>query len=197
MVRGRIIGGNLISRRRTAPAGDEFLAFEGADNNEASVADFTIVDLLTVSGLSIPKDKYVFVTVQWRTSEITNNVDATLGLKINATNIGDPIIINYAQNFDESNIASWWIGPREAAYLISRNWASAASRAVAGAGYAIHPQIGVGAGINVDHETLSFDNGTPPDEVITSIAVRGQVGSVGGEMTLFVRNMRVHTLPTS
>ncbi|MFQ6029152.1 MAG: hypothetical protein ACE5Q6_16860 [Dehalococcoidia bacterium] len=180
------------------PVGADWLVFEGRNTSEASTTGDVNVTLLTVSGLNIPTDKYIFVAVQWRTDPFTSEEDANLGLVLNGVNSHSTELVNFAAGaVGESNMMAWFLPPRENASYYQTGEDSAPNKEMGGGGFMFLPEWNDNVNFNRNQTVIPLrNNNVPIGSAITSVAVRGRNDNPGVQ-TLFVKNLTVHTLPTA
>lgn len=131
-----------------------------------STTSTSAVDLVTISGLSIPVTAAVLVAFNWRKQALAANAVA-FGLKLNSTVIKEAAITNTycagssTTNQAEDGIGVIWLTPRSTSYL---------SGVISyGAGYAA---AGTSGGIGTPAITGSRITNPMPAATITSIAIR-------------------------
>ncbi len=139
---------------------------EQSTNNLATTA------LSTVGGLTIETDEWILVVHQYR-KDAAGAFDASIGLELNATEVKAPQVVTGAAASATSGVVYWFIGPREANYLLP-------------------PAIGFWqARFSSGQFTWSAAVLAAPAAQITDITVKGLVGN--GAITLSTKNLYVYT----
>lgn len=166
-----------VGRKPVSTSATAVLALVGSDTTERSTTSTSVVDLCTISGLSIPVDAPIEIHVPYRKTSGAAAF-ARLGLKINATTVGNDSTapaITSSSNQAEAGIAIIKISPR------ITNYSQAALTFTTNAN-------------TYGQKTLS-DTAAVPIATITSIIIQASVSSAS--ITFSVKDVRVYTFPTT
>lgn len=166
-----------ISGPPAQTATQQHVVRSGVNTAEQSTTSTSAVDLVTVSGLSIPVTSAVLIQINARKSAAAFAVD--LGLKVNSTITREAGTAGSSTFFDNTNFAETsysniWLFPRSANYLVGGYWQYLYTRSSAAlATSSVRPDA-----------TAAIPNAT-----ITSITIRGAVENAG--ITLFVKEVAI------
>jgi len=147
---------------------------EGSHLVEQSTNNLAATDLSTLGGLTIEVGEWILIACQYRKTAGAAN-GASIGLKLNATEVAVPALATGAVNGAASGMAYFLVGPREANYSNSGLlWL--ASTGAGGNGW-----------------VASHLNRTAPNPIaqITDITIRGLV--VDALITVATKNLYVYT----
>lgn len=148
------------------------LKLEGINETEVTTTSTTIVDLISLTGLSIAVGDPVLIIVNTRkTTGAADN--ARIGFKINSTNVRALVSMYAATNANESVMVMFMIGARNASYLRSGQLMAATEGAA-------------------DIQEFSSDM---PNAVITSVTIQGAVDNA--LITLATDNLKVYSFKGS
>lgn len=163
----------------TIPVLTQAATLAGVQATEGTTTSLTTVDLITITGMSIPAATPMLIIWQMRKSTGTASASQG-GLKLNTTQL----ISNAA--FCDSNA-----DPRAAFYVLfvmPRNDNLYVAIGLAGA-------VGLRAGGNITAAIIANGNNAPPQVAITAVTVTGLSGNA--DTTTAARNLYVFLLPVN
>lgn len=164
------------------PATGSGLTLVGSDTTERTTTSTSLVDLSSVTGLSIPTDQHCVILCAFRKTTGAAD-DVRLALKVNSTVLSTGISVTALNNEAGSGLLRIEIGPRSATYVGSVIWLSSWVKDGGGTGKQVH-------GIDGSLITANVPNAT-----ITSLTIQGQTDNAA--ITLATDQMFVYTYATS
>ncbi len=155
------------------------LKLEGSQLTEGTTTSTTAVDIITVSGLSIPAATPLLIIFQARRSADAAAA-SQVGLKLNSTQVIDNA------NFSDASATLRAAG--FVLFIIPRDDSNYLGSGRAGI-------MGLRSGANIPSNIITHGNNTLPGATITSVTVTGLSGNAA--VTTAVTNLWVYSLPTS
>ncbi|MBI4312287.1 MAG: hypothetical protein HY681_10960 [Chloroflexi bacterium] len=160
---------------RHASGGADALSLMGrlqaSDTTERSTQSTSLVDIATISSLSIPASKAIRIMASLKYIHVATSAGAKIGLKLNTTQVRDPEALTFfSVAASSSGQLMWDIPPRESSY--------------------VRGGIGICAVNNPNPVSTYATDADAPTTTITSIVLHGRV--LNGSNTIAIKNIRVY-----